>query len=279
MPNSIKDQVTRDLKQAKEAGQLRTERVREIVKAAVSQVVSELKEGSYEIRTVVKDAISAVISGLRESGSDVKEGITASIEGAIEGVSHSRRQAVSEGQAELKRLQNLLDAEEDELEQQVEASLVGVEEAGQEAPSELKAHIEAAINTLKNSEEADLLKKRYAQLQAQAAILKANLAARYGGRYEEIQEHLDEATTWVSQTRSKAEVVADQAEQKRSQLEERIGEAGTAVAKRERKVRKILSDLLHTVGDALQEKEPVNRSAKPTELEASKPKTEDLSDL
>jgi hypothetical protein len=279
MPNSIKDQVTRDLKQAKEAGQLRTERVREIVKAAVSQVVSELKEGSYEIRTVVKDAISAVISGLRESGSDVKEGITASIEGAIEGVSHSRRQAVSEGQAELKRLQTLLDAEEDELEQQVEASLVGVEEAGQEAPSELKAHIEAAINTLKNSEEADLLKKRYAQLQAQAAILKANLAARYGGRYEEIQEHLDEATTWVSQTRSKAEVVADQAEQKRSQLEERIGEAGTAVAKRERKVRKILSDLLHTVGDALQEKEPVNRSAKPTELEASKPKTEDLSDL
>jgi flagellar hook-basal body complex protein FliE len=253
--------------------------VREIVKAAVSQVVSELKEGSYEIRTVVKDAISAVISGLRESGSDVKEGITASIEGAIEGVSHSRRQAVSEGQAELKRLQTLLDAEEDELEQQVEASLVGVEEAGQEAPSELKAHIEAAINTLKNSEEADLLKKRYAQLQAQAAILKANLAARYGGRYEEIQEHLDEATTWVSQTRSKAEVVADQAEQKRSQLEERIGEAGTAVAKRERKVRKILSDLLHTVGDALQEKEPVNRSAKPTELEASKPKTEDLSDL
>jgi len=38
------------------------------------------------------------------------------------------------------------------------------------------------------------MKKRYAQLQAQTAILRANLAARYG-RYEEVKKHLDE--DWV----------------------------------------------------------------------------------
>jgi len=37
-----------------------------------------------------------------------------------------------------------------------------------------------------------------------------------------------------------------EAEQKRSQLEEKIGDAGTALAKRERRIRQILSELLQS---------------------------------
>jgi C4-dicarboxylate-specific signal transduction histidine kinase len=81
------------------------------------------------------------------------------------------------------------------------------------------------------------------------------LAARYGGRYEEVKEHLDDAKTWYDQTRPQAEVVADQIEQKRSQLDEKLGDAGVAIAKKERRIREILSELLRTAADHLREKE------------------------
>ena len=103
------------------------------------------------------------------------------------------------------------------------------------------------------------MQQRYAQLQAQIAIIRANLTARYGGRYEEIQEHLDQAKSWYDQTRPQAETVVEQADQKRAQLEERIGEAGTSLAKRERRIRQVLSDLLQTAAEHLREKEPLGK--------------------
>lgn len=65
MPNPIKEQITTDIEQAKEAGQLRAGRIREIVQSAASQVASEFKEGSNEIRLIVKDAVSAVMENLQ----------------------------------------------------------------------------------------------------------------------------------------------------------------------------------------------------------------------
>lgn len=264
MASPIKDRITNDLKQVKETGQLRTERVREIVRSAVSQVVSELKQGSGDIRSIVKDAVSGAIAGLRERGSETKEEITASIEGALDGVNSARQKTISEAQAEIKQLLAKLDTEEEALEQQVESSLTEVEEAGQEAPADMKASIESAIRSFKDSEEAAILRKRYAQLQAQAAILRANLAARYGGRFEEVEDHLDEAKGWYDRTRAKAETEGiTPTDQKRTQVEERFGEAGTAVARKERKVRRVLSDLLQAIADNLREKEPKQPSDTP----------------
>jgi phage-related protein len=254
MPRSVKEQITTDLKQVKETGQLRAERVREIVRSAVSQVTSELKAGSSEIRTVVKDAISAAIAGLREGGSEIKEDMTAAIEGVVEGVSSSRQQSIAKAQAEIRQLQAKLDAEEDELQKEVDSSLISIEEAGESASPSVKESLKSAIDALKESEEGTLLKKRYAQLQAQAAILRANLAARYAGRQDEIKDHLDDAKTWYEQTRTKAGVV--EAEQQRSQLEAKLGEAGAATARRERRIRQILSELLQAAAEVLREKEP-----------------------
>lgn len=255
MARPIKEQITTDLKQVKETGQLRAERVREIVRSAVSQVASEFKVGSSEIRTVVKDAISAAIASLREGSSEVKEDVTAAIEGVVEGVSSSRQQSIAKSQAEIKQLQAKLDAEEDELQREVDSSLVSIEEVGESASPSVKESLKAAVDALKETEEADLLKKRYAQLQAQAAILRANLAARYAGRQDEIKEHLDDAKTWYERTRTKAEVAVVEAEQKRSQLEAKLGEAGAATARKERRIRQILSELLQTAAEALRDKD------------------------
>lgn len=254
MPNRVKEQIKNDLEQARETGQLRATRVREIVESAVSQVTSEFKEGSNELRSIVKDAVSAVIENLQEKGGEIKEEVTASIEGAIEGVSSLRRQGIAKTQAEIKQLQLKVDKQEDELQQEVEKILSDIEETGKNTPAHVKESVESAINTVKNSDEAALMQKRYAQLQTQLAILKANLAARYGGRYEEVKGHLEEAKDWYGQSRPQAEAVAEKVEQKRINLESKIGDAGTSLAKRERRVKQVLSELLQSAAEHLREK-------------------------
>lgn len=258
----IREQIKSELAAAKTTGQLRSERIREIVQDAISQtksqVATELKAGSSDIRTIVKDTVGAVSESLQEKGSEIKEEITAAIEGVIEGFSSRRRQAIAKNQSEVKQLQAQIDTEEEALQKEIDRLLIDVEEAGKESSPNIKESIASAINNFKNSEEFALLKKRYAQLQAQAAILRANLAARYGGRYEEIKENLEEAKNWYNRTRTKADTGVDQAEQKRSQLqlEESLREAGEALGKKERQLRNILSDLLRTAAELLREKEP-----------------------
>jgi hypothetical protein len=260
MTDLLKERIQNNLKQAKDAGQLRASRVREIVQEAVSQVVEEFKSGSKDIRSIAKDAVftaaSTVTENLQEKGGEIKEEVTASIEGAIEGISRLRRQSIAKTQAEVKQLQAKIDSEEEELQREVEQILNDVEETGNNTSPKIKASIESAINALKDSDEVRLMQKRYAQLQAQAAILRANLAARYGGRYDEVKEHLDDAKTWYDQTRPKAEAVVEQVDQKRSQLDEKLGDAGVALAKRERRIRQVLSELLQAAADLLREKEP-----------------------
>jgi len=89
MLSQLKGHITTDLKQAKEAGQMRAERIREIVQSAVSQAAAEFKLGSSDIFLIVKNAISAVSENLPEKGGETQEEIAASIEGAIEGAMQS----------------------------------------------------------------------------------------------------------------------------------------------------------------------------------------------
>lgn len=254
MSNPLKTQITADLQKAKEEGKLRSERIREIVQAAVAQATSEIKEGSSEIRLIVKDAVSTVIDNLKERGGEIKEEITASIEGAIEGISTSRRQSIAKNQAEVKQLQAQIDAEEYELQDQIDKALKDIEETGKDTPPGIKTSIESAINSLKDSEEVSLMQKRFAQLKAQLAVVQANLAARYGERYEDVQKHLDDAKNWYDRTQPQAEVVADQVKQKRTEFENKLGEAGAALARKEQRVKQLLKELWQSITDIPHEK-------------------------
>ncbi len=257
MPNNIKEQIQADLQQAKQTGQLRSDRIREIVKGAVSQVASEFKEGSSELRTLVKDAISTVIENLQDRGGELKEEVTASIEGALEAINSKRHEAIAKTQAEVQQLQAKLDEQEDNIQQEVEGILAEIQETGKEKSSATKTAVDSAINTVKDSEEVALLKKRYAQLQGQLAIVRANITARYGGRSQEVQGYLDEAKNWFNQARPQAEVVVTQVQEKHSQMDEKIGEAGTALARKERQIRQILRDLLLAAADKFKDKDSV----------------------
>jgi len=255
----VREQIKAELRQAKETGQLRSGRIREIVQAAISQVGTEIKAGSSDVRLIFRDTVSAVSESLQDKGSEIKEEVSAAVEGFIEGFSSGRRQSITKNQSEVKQLQAQIDTQEEELQQEIDRLIIDVEEAGNESSPKLKELIADSINTFKNSEEFALLKKRYAQLQAQAAILRANLAARYGGRYEEIKENLEEAKNWYSRTRSKTEAVVDQADQKGAHLDERLREAAEAIARKERQIRNILSELLKAAAELVREKDTPNK--------------------
>ncbi|MTJ06215.1 histidine kinase [Anabaena sp. UHCC 0204] len=259
MNKNVKEQIQVDLRQAKETGQLKAERIREIVKSAVSQVGSEFQEGSHELRNLVNDAVSTVIENLQDKGSEVKEGVVASIEGAMEAINIKRHSDIVKTQGEIKQLQARLDREEDELQSEVEGILTKIVETSQDKSADTKIAINSAIDAIKDSDEVGLLKKRYAQLQAQLAIVRANLSARYSGSDQEVQDYLNEAKQWYDKSHTQAESVSLQVKEKYSLLEQKMLDAGASIAKKERQLKQTLRELLLATADLFKDKEVADK--------------------
>jgi hypothetical protein len=254
MTESTKNKIAANLEQAKQEGQLRAEKIKEIVKTAVSQAVAEFKEGSGEIRSLAKDAIAATIETFQEKSGDLKEEITASIEGVVEGISSGKQKAISERQTEIKQLEGSIEVEETKLQKEIDDALTDIKSTGVSQSDKIQSAIESAIETIRNSEEVELLQKRYAQLRAQLAVVQANLASRYGERNENIQHYLDEAKTWYNRALEEPEVFTEPVKQKRAQFEEKLGTAATALVKRERKIKQLLQELWREIKDIFHEK-------------------------
>ncbi|MEA5573244.1 histidine kinase [Calothrix sp. UHCC 0171] len=257
MPNNIKEQIKADLDLAKESGQLRVDRIREIVKNAVSLVANEFKEGSGDLRTLVREAVSTVIENLQERGTEMKEEVTASIEGALEAVNSKRHESIAKTQVEVQQLQAKLDEEESKIQEEVDGILAEIKQTSTAKSSQVQSAIDSAIKAIENSEEATLLKKRYAQLQAQLAIVRANLAARYGGRNEEVNSYLEDAKKWYEQARPQAETIAGKVIDKHAHLSDKLGEAGSLLARREHQVKQVLKELLMAITSLFKDKDSV----------------------
>jgi archaellum component FlaC len=241
--NKIKDA----LEEAKQQGQLRADKIQSIVRNAIADTTSEIQGGKQEISSVVRDAVAAVIEIFQDKGGEIKEEITASLEGAIEGIRNKRGQNLSQNRTELKQLQSQIDRSEAEFQQEIDGALVKVQETETNRSEQVKASIASAIETIRNSEEVALLQKRYAQLRAQLAIVDANLAERYGDRYEEVQHHLNEAKSWYEKAKEDPAVFRDKVDLKKVEFEQKLSEAGSALAKRERKVKQILRELVKSL--------------------------------
>jgi len=251
VPNSVKEQITADLEKAKAEGTLRTERIREIVKEAVSQAVAELKEGASEIRWVAKDAISTVISNLGEKGRESKEEITASIEGVIEGITHRQQEAIAQSQARLEQLQAEVQAQEQQLETEIteiNGALVEIETTEPESPKNLRSIIENAVNAVKERKEIALLQQQYDRVKIQLVVLDERLTTRYGDRYEEVKQQLENAQVWYESKKAEVEAGApDPVQQKQVEIEGNASKAGSVVARKEREVKQQLKELWQTM--------------------------------
>jgi hypothetical protein len=244
----MKTRITEDLQKARDEGGLRTERIRAIVKEAIAQTLTELKGGSGELGGIARDAVATVITDLRSKGQETSHDIQASVEGAIEGISTQRRTAIAQTQSQVEQLQSQIIKEEAQLKADVDGALVTIETAATDSSAEANSLLEQAIAAAKDSEAFEQMQQQYARLKAKLAVLDANLAARYGDRYDDVKTHLENAKSWYERT--KAEQKAGEPtliEQKQTELEAKFSELGTAISHREKRVKELLSELWTTV--------------------------------
>jgi hypothetical protein len=111
--------------------------------------------------------------------------------------------------------------------------------------------LKAYRTRIKESEKVNLLKKRYAQLEAQAALLNARLAAEKEATYDQAQAYLDEAKTWYARARGEAE---EDVSQGIAVIEKHIDSAKLALNKKAKEARQDISDLLNRAADIVKKK-------------------------
>ncbi|HEY9625071.1 MAG TPA: histidine kinase, partial [Crinalium sp.] len=161
---------------------------------------------------------------------------------------------IAQAEAEVQQLQSRIDTQERDLQDQIDSTLSDLETTQGSTANGLNEAIANAVITVRDSEEVSLLRRRYAQLQAQLAILKANMTARYGERYDDVKQYLDDAKNWYQEAQQRAAEHADDGpslvEQKQADIERKMNEAGTALARKERQVRQLLKELLHSIMDS-----------------------------
>lgn len=250
MTNSVKERISEDLQKAKSEGSLRAERIRDIVKAAVSEAVAELSQGTGELRTIARDALTAVFEAVKDRPATRTEEIAASVEGVAEGIGESHREAIAHAQEQINDLQQHLDQADQLIEAEITTALTTVDmpEAETATRTPLKTLIDMVMNTVKEREVYAVLEQRYAQLKQQLAELDARLMERYGDRYEEVKHQLDNAQVWYTNAKAEGKVNDVQmAELKQVQLQEKAANFGATVAQKEAQLKEQVRHILNNV--------------------------------
>jgi hypothetical protein len=245
MSNQVKQKITTNLEKAKGEGKIRAEHIREIVKDAVLQTVAELKEGTGEIRLIVKDAISTVIADLKGSEKETPEKITASIEGAIEGSTYQRQQAIAKQRAKLLELQVQLNGQQQQLDREISGVLIDIKASELTDSTDTNSEaLKSAIDTVQEQHEFGMLREQYLKLKSRLAGIDQKLEIRYGDRYDEVKKQWENAKTWYDQKKSEAEASGTvPLLQKQTEIENNLGEFGSAAARKEQEVKQQLQEL------------------------------------
>lgn len=251
MATEVKERIAADLQKAKQEGGLRTDRIREIVKQAVSQAVDEIKEGSGEIRTIAKDAIAAVIESVKEKGQEAKAEMAASVEGVVDGIRESRQSTIAKTQTQMEQLQTELDAQTQQIETEVDGALVAIATEAKQSSTEVHTLIEKIIATLRESKQFTIVQEQYAKLRSQLAVLDERLAERYGDRYDQVKHQLEKywenAKVWYEKNRTEvAAGKADPVAKTQVELGEKFAQAGSFVANKEQEIKAKIKDTLHS---------------------------------
>jgi uncharacterized phage infection (PIP) family protein YhgE len=243
MPQSIKEQIAADLAKAKTEGGLRSDRIRAIFKQAIAAAAGEVRGGGSEIRHIARDAIATAFDQLKGSTAE-EEDIRASIEGTVEGIVAPQQDAIAATQAQMQQLQEQIDQAEAALQNDVEAALDEIDSADRSRVGLSQPWVQKTTKAIRDTEGLDSLMEQYAKLKAQLAVLDANLAARYGERYDEVKTYLDQAKTWYDEARIRAEIKGvTPVQESLSDFETKLSELGVVAAKKERQIKRKLREL------------------------------------
>jgi len=112
--------------------------------------------------------------------------------------------------------------------------------------------IQSYGKTIQESEEAKLLKKRYGQLEAKAALLQASLAEKSDATGKQAAAYLDESKAWYESLKLQA---SQRYDKELTDMSTRIDEAKQAVKRKDKQARTKLADLLEQAAAMLKDEE------------------------
>lgn len=113
--------------------------------------------------------------------------------------------------------------------------------------------IQSYGQTIQESEEAKILKKRYAQLEANAALLQANLAEKSDTTRKQVANYLDESRAWYQGMKAKT---SQRWNKNIEDMSTRIDQAKKAVERKDKQARAKLAELLDRASQMLKDEEP-----------------------
>lgn len=116
-------------------------------------------------------------------------------------------------------------------------------------------HIEAYGKTIQESEEVKLLKTRYGQLEAKAALLKANLAVKTDATGKQAAAYLDESKVWYDSLKS---LTSKRWDKEITEMSTLIDEAKQVVQHKDKQARAKLTELLERATVLFKDKESAN---------------------
>jgi len=154
-----------------------------------------------------------------------------------------------------------------QLQDKVKAAQHAVHEEANIAKSHLSAlvisteeRIQAYGKTIQESEEAKLLMKRYGQLEAQAALIKASLAMQTDATVKQAIAYLDESKAWYADTMAWFDAMKSEASRQShrelNDMSARIDEVKLAIEREDKQARAKLAELLERAAAMVKDKEP-----------------------
>jgi F0F1-type ATP synthase membrane subunit b/b' len=248
MTNSVKERIQEDLQKAKSEGSLRAERIRDIVKAAVSEAMAEVSQGTGELKAIATDALTAAFAVVRDRAATRTEDMAASVEGVVEGIGESHRGAIAQAQVQIDDLQQTLNQADRQLEAEITTALATVDlpEAEATTKTPFKVLVDLVVNTVKEREVFNIFQQRYDHLKQQLAELDTRLQERYGDRYDEVKRQLETAQAWYASAKAEGETLGTEAKHfKQDELEAKAADLGTTIAQKEAKIKAQLREIVN----------------------------------
>lgn len=246
----VKDQMSADFEKAKSAGSVRVGRIRQIFQEALSQTVSELKQGASEFGSIAKESTSTLTENLKSTQkSTPQEVIPVQVEIHDDVDVANLITELPEPVAETPIEQPLSASQTVVV---IEAPATQQESTTPEAlAASLKALIEQMVRSFKSGETYATLQQQFANLREKMATLDDKLSNRYGNRYEKVKQDFsqDVENTKAWYERMKAEANASGVnvlEHKQAEITVKMSEAGATIAQQEAKIKQLLKELWRT---------------------------------
>lgn len=274
---NAKEKMTADFEKVKSAGGVRVDRIRQIFQDALTQTVTELKQGTHEIGSIAKESTSTLVEGLKDNQKNAKPETVIPVEVEIQGDDKVNEVVKSESTEDIKEVPADFELIQPELIQpeliQPDAEQFNINVTDQPTPADqpseeptpsrdhtsvesfaasLKALAEQIMHSLQSGEAKAAVQPQIDKLKALLGILDTKLAAQYGERYDafkqEFNQDMGKAKTWYDHLRADADAQGmNFFEYKQAELVIKMGEAGVAIAQKETKIKQLVKELWQTV--------------------------------